>query len=96
MFFKVLIKNAIRFIVLQPDKDINARVQCLWIHTTLTECNDDVVEHYRVLAYVWGDPRITTPISSISVDGCDIELTVDPGVSSASHEGPLKNEEGRD
>ena len=53
--------DAIRFIVLQPDKDINARVQCLWIHITLTECNDDVVEHYRVLAYVWGDPRITTP-----------------------------------
>ncbi|KAL2063698.1 hypothetical protein VTL71DRAFT_5503 [Oculimacula yallundae] len=47
--------DAIRLLIIepgQPDSDIHCRL----IHTTLSECHDDIFKHYTALSYVWGDP----------------------------------------
>jgi hypothetical protein len=47
--------DSIRLIVLQPSEELAAGVQCSLIHTSLTECDDDISDHYIALCYVWGD-----------------------------------------
>ncbi|KAL2071847.1 hypothetical protein VTL71DRAFT_13082 [Oculimacula yallundae] len=64
--------DAIRLLVLQPDADIHAPVKCDLINTTLSDYDDDVVEHYSALSYVWGDP---IEVKEISVDGTSFHVT---------------------
>lgn len=54
--------DAIRLLVLQPSEDLEAKVECSLVHTKLSECADDVVDHYTALSYVWGDARFTTSV----------------------------------
>jgi hypothetical protein len=42
------------------------------VHTTLTECCDEVVDHFTALSYVWGDAPDTT---TILVDGKPLSVT---------------------
>ncbi|KAE8449722.1 hypothetical protein EG329_007497 [Mollisiaceae sp. DMI_Dod_QoI] len=65
--------DAIRLIDLQPSPDLEAKVRCGIIHTTLRECDYDMMDHYTALSYVWGDPKETT---RVEVDGCDFDVTV--------------------
>ncbi len=58
--------DGIRLIELQPSGDKAAMVQFHLIHTTLKETQQEVIDHYVALSYVWGslDDRVT-----ISIDG---------------------------
>lgn len=53
--------DAIRLLVLEPDKDIKAQVKCSLIQKSLRECDNDMVDQYTALSYVWGDAKIRTP-----------------------------------
>jgi hypothetical protein len=64
--------GAIRLIDLQPCPDVNAQVQCSILHTTLYDCDMDIMESYTALSYVWGDPNDTM---KILVDGKELEIT---------------------
>lgn len=64
--------DSIRLVVLQPAADLEATVECFLTLTTLSECEDDVVEIYSALSYVWGDAADTR---LISVEGRPFEVT---------------------
>lgn len=64
--------DAIRLLVLEPCEDLETQVECSLIHTTLTECDDDVIDDYNALSYVWGDPKTT---GLVLVDGKQLEVT---------------------
>lgn len=34
-------------------------LQCSLIHTTLSQCEDEIIDHYTALSYVWGDATDT-------------------------------------
>ena len=70
---QLLEDNAIRLLVLQPPEDLEAKVKCSVVHTTLSECDDGVVDHYTTLSYIWGDARLTT---SVLVQGKPFNVTV--------------------
>jgi hypothetical protein len=63
--------GAIRLIELQPSADLNARLECILLHTTFDELNDEVIYHYCALSYVWGNPKDTKPII---VDGRHLDI----------------------
>jgi len=65
--------GAIRLIILQPSPKFESALQCTLIHTTLAECNDDIVEHYVALSYVWGNPNDRR---RILIDGKPLWITV--------------------
>jgi hypothetical protein len=64
--------NAIRLIVLQPSVDVGSQLNCSLIHTTITECEEDVIGHYTAISYVWGD---VSDIRTIVVDAKTLEIT---------------------
>ncbi len=47
--------DAIRLIILQPAVHDSDELQCSLIHTSLSQCEDDIFDHYTALSYVWGD-----------------------------------------
>jgi len=47
--------DGIRLIVLSPSSDLEASVHCSLVHTSLTECDFDILEHYLALSYEWTD-----------------------------------------
>jgi hypothetical protein len=64
--------GAIRLIDLQPCPDVNAEVRCSIIHTTLYDCDMEIIEPCTALSYIWGDPN---DIVEIFVDGKGLEIT---------------------
>lgn len=64
--------DAIRLILLQPSNDLETPLECELISTTLSHYQDDLLEHYTALSYVWGDPsrRVT-----MKVDGQTLSIT---------------------
>jgi len=64
--------DAIRLIILQPSEDLESPLHCELITTTLTHRQDDLLEHYTALSYVWGD---TSKIITIMVDGHTFPIT---------------------
>ncbi|KAK4200878.1 putative heterokaryon incompatibility protein [Triangularia verruculosa] len=51
--------NAIRILVLEPSKVEHEALRGELIHTTLEECDHELIEPYTALSYVWGDPTLT-------------------------------------
>ncbi|KAK4171646.1 heterokaryon incompatibility protein-domain-containing protein [Triangularia setosa] len=51
--------NAIRLLVLEPSQDQNEALRGSLVHTTLEECDCELIEPYTALSYVWGDPAQT-------------------------------------
>lgn len=66
-------RGAIRLIILQPDHDLTAPIQCSLISTTLLACHDDLIENYTALSYVWGD---ASQRKDVLVDGLRMDITV--------------------
>lgn len=64
--------GTIRLIRLQPSPDLEAAIQCSLIHRTLEECQDDIIDHYTALSYVWGDE---TDRQNIAIDGKSLDIT---------------------
>lgn len=46
--------DAIRLIKLYPSADLQAQVRCELLHTSLTECEDNVFNIYAAISYVCG------------------------------------------
>ncbi|CZR55641.1 uncharacterized protein PAC_05529 [Phialocephala subalpina] len=65
-------RGAIRLIDLQPSPDVEAPVECSLVHTTLYDCDTDILNHYTALSYVWGDAQDTR---TILVDGRNLDIT---------------------
>jgi hypothetical protein len=65
--------DAIRLIVLQSALHDNEKVQCSLIHTTLSECENDIFDHYTALSYVWGDP---TDLQTVLINESPFRVTV--------------------
>jgi hypothetical protein len=54
--------DAIGLYEIQPSRASRSILQDHLIHTTLTECRDEAIEHFIALSYVWGDASDTTTI----------------------------------
>ena len=64
--------GAIRLIELPSSDDTDARLECVLMHTTLNDMNDEVVYHYCALSYVWGNPEDK---KCVIVDGRELHIT---------------------
>jgi hypothetical protein len=64
--------DSFRLILLQQDLAHDADLQCTLLHTTLSQCDRDIIDHYTALSYVWGDP---TQTGYIYVDGHRFTIT---------------------
>lgn len=64
--------NGIRLFELQPATARSDLVKGRLLHTTLTECCDEVIDHFTALSYVWGDASDTI---TISVDRKPLSVT---------------------
>ncbi|KAN0108640.1 Heterokaryon incompatibility protein (HET) domain containing protein [Hyaloscypha variabilis] len=50
--------DSIRLVLLQPPStDKSDELRCTLYHTTLSRCDDDIIDHYTALSYVWGDAK---------------------------------------
>lgn len=52
---QLMTEGSIRLILLYPHYVLAAPLQCSLIHTTLEDCEYDLIEKYTALSYVWGD-----------------------------------------
>lgn len=66
--------DSIRLLLLQPSagSDDN-EIQCKLLHTSLSECEDNLTFQYIALSYVWGDETIQ---GKIFVDGTEFHVTI--------------------
>jgi hypothetical protein len=57
-------RDSIRLFILQPGIP-GTTIRGTLLHTTVTECDENIYEHYTTLSYVWGDStnRVTIYIS---------------------------------
>ena len=49
--------DALRLVLLQPSHDLQSPLECELITTTLSNCENDLLDSYTALSYVWGDPE---------------------------------------
>jgi hypothetical protein len=64
--------DSFRVIELAPSGDQAATLQCDLFHTTLRQAREDIISHYIVLSYVWGDPELK---ATILVGGQQLNVT---------------------
>jgi hypothetical protein len=64
--------DAIRLALLQPSHDLQSPLECDLISTTLSYCQNDLLDHYAALSYVWGDPSRKV---TINVAGQTLSIT---------------------
>jgi Heterokaryon incompatibility protein (HET) len=48
--------DSIRLLLLQPSSPLSD-IHCRLLHTSLADCNDEIIDQYTALSYVWGDPE---------------------------------------
>lgn len=65
--------DGIRVLVLHPAKHKTAQIRCSLVHTTLSTCEYEVIDHYTALSYVWGD---ASKCRSIWIEASKVEITV--------------------
>ncbi|PMD35670.1 HET-domain-containing protein [Hyaloscypha variabilis F] len=65
--------DSFRLILLQPSSSHDVALQCNLLHTTISKCDRDIIDHYTALSYVWGDPNRT---GSIYIDGHSFTINV--------------------
>jgi heterokaryon incompatibility protein (HET) len=64
--------DSFRIILLQPSTSHDTPLHCTLLHTTLSQCDCDIIDHYTALSYVWGD---ATRYGCIFVDEKIIDIT---------------------
>jgi hypothetical protein len=47
--------DALRLVLLKPSNDLEGPLDCDLLSTTLSNCENDLLDHYTALSYVWGD-----------------------------------------
>ena len=55
--------DAIKLTCLESSPTLTDAIQCAVLHTTLSDCDVDMTDHYTALSYVWGNPLGTVTIS---------------------------------
>ena len=71
-YTKLTNSDAFRLLLLQPSPVLASPLQCKLLSSTLLEYDEDIINHYTALSYVWGDANDNR---NISVDGKSIEIT---------------------
>ncbi|KAG8528425.1 uncharacterized protein KY384_007343 [Bacidia gigantensis] len=64
--------DGIRLIMLHPRRSQSPQLQCSLIHTTLSKYENELIDHYTALSYVWGDSKKTC---TVSVNNQDVDVT---------------------
>ncbi|QDS76978.1 hypothetical protein FKW77_005668 [Venturia effusa] len=64
--------DSFRIILLQPSTSRDASLRCTLLHTTLSQCDRDIIDHYIALSYVWGDATVK---GTIYIDDKLMEIT---------------------
>ncbi|KAE9973033.1 hypothetical protein EG328_004645 [Venturia inaequalis] len=64
--------DGFRIILLQPSASRDTSLQCKLLHTTLSQCDRDIIDHYTALSYVWGN---AAQRGSILIDGTFMDIT---------------------
>jgi hypothetical protein len=71
--YKILVESdSFRIILLEPSVSHDAPLQCKLLHTTLSLCDRDIIDHYTALSYVWGD---ATQRGQISIEDVAVDIT---------------------
>ncbi|CAG8978448.1 hypothetical protein HYALB_00013275 [Hymenoscyphus albidus] len=71
-------KYGIRLAILHPAPSDKEAIHCSLIHTTLSECDNDIIDHYTALSYVWGsgiDENEETTFRTIFLDNKPYNIT---------------------
>jgi Heterokaryon incompatibility protein (HET) len=68
----LLYADSFRLLLVQPAAALEADLECSLLHTTLSECDYDLIDPYTALSYVWGD---ITHTGMIRIDGHDVTVT---------------------
>jgi hypothetical protein len=77
--YQPLIKpDSFRLISLQPAQSHKADLQCTLLHTTISECDRDIFDHYTALSYVWG---VATETDIIIIDDTPKTITITLGAA---------------
>lgn len=64
--------DSFRIILLQPSASRDTPLQCTLLHTTLSQCDRDIIDHYTALSYVWGN---AAERGSIFIDESSMDIT---------------------
>jgi Heterokaryon incompatibility protein (HET) len=64
--------DSFRIILLQPSTIHDAPLQGSLVHSTLSQCDRDIIDHFSALSYVWGD---ATKLGSITIDDIAVGIT---------------------
>ncbi|RFU32923.1 hypothetical protein B7463_g3421, partial [Scytalidium lignicola] len=64
--------KAIRIVVVQPNNDGTGQIECILEHATLDYYDNEIIDHFIALSYVWGDQNDTR---NIIVDGHIVDVT---------------------
>jgi hypothetical protein len=67
LYTKLAEPDSFRLILLQPSPRLNAPQQLTIVTATLSQYEDDIVDHYVAVSYVWGNQK---DIRTIGVDSC--------------------------
>jgi hypothetical protein len=51
----LLESDSIRLLLLQPSSNPSSHIHCTLFHTSLADFNDEIIDQYTALSYVWGD-----------------------------------------
>jgi hypothetical protein len=65
--------DSIRLLLLEPASSENTELRCQIVQTTLSNCKQEIIDHYTALSYVWGD---ASKVRSIFVNDCPRDVTV--------------------
>ncbi|KAI1160219.1 heterokaryon incompatibility protein-domain-containing protein [Nemania serpens] len=71
-------KNHLRVLLLEPAENRDADLIGSLQHTTLREQDEELIEPYTAISYVWGNP---TPVDKILLDGHEIGITESLGAA---------------
>jgi hypothetical protein len=65
-------KDSFRLVLLQASQSNEADLDCTLLHTTLSQYDREIIDHYTALSYVWGD---ASQRGRIIVDGKSADIT---------------------
>jgi hypothetical protein len=80
LYTKLAEPDYFRLILLQPSPRLTAPRQLTIVTATLSQYEDDIVDHYVAVSYVWGNQK---DIRAIGVDSKQLEITA--SLESALH-----------
>jgi len=68
----LLLDDSIRLLILEPSSDPNTELTGSLLHTSISECDHDLIAGYTAISYVWGNPDKT---GFLQLEGHEIRIT---------------------